>query len=209
MEHMLTLPNPIVTWPRRMRAHWPAVLLPALAAEAIALVRSHQIAPAVLPWLVALLALAALAAVLVPAVACAGLVASHESAFDPPFEPARTALAVDSLPALVAGADQLIPHLELVQGGAPDLMATQSAAVASVFAASGEEVLPIGGFTGTIPSPTLSQLQAGIRAGQFHLVLANSAADPRIAWIAAHCRDTTKPGSALKSYFCLPANANG
>jgi 4-amino-4-deoxy-L-arabinose transferase-like glycosyltransferase len=149
------------------------------------------------------------AVALVPAVACTGLVTSHESAFDTPFEPDRVATAVDSLPALVAGADQLIPHLELAQGGAPDLMATQSAAVASVFAASGEEVLPIGGFTGTIPSPTLSQLQAGIRAGQFHLVLASSLADPRIAWIAAHCQNVTEPGDALKSYLCLPANAAG
>jgi hypothetical protein len=149
------------------------------------------------------------AAALVPAVACASLVASGESAFDTPFESARVAAAVDSLPALQAQVDLLIPQLEQVQAGAPDLLATQTAAVASFFAASGEEVLPFGGFTGTIPSPTLGQLQADIRAGQFHLVLAYSAADPRIAWIAAHCRDTTKPGSALKSYVCLPANANG
>ncbi len=149
------------------------------------------------------------AAALAPAAACAGLVAGHESAFDTPFEPARVSLAVDSLPALQAQVDQLIPQLELAQGGAPDLLATQSAAVASFFAASGEEVLPIGGFTGTIPSPTLSQLQADIRAGQFHLVLASSAADPRIAWIAAHCQNVTKPGDALKSYLCLPANAGG
>ena len=149
------------------------------------------------------------AAALVPAVACAGLVASHESAFDTPFEPALAANAVDSLPELQAQVDQLIPHLELAQGGAPDLLATQSAAVASFFAASGEEVLPIGGFTGTIPSPTLSQLQADIRARQFHLVLASSAADPRIAWIAAHCQNVTKPGDALKTYLCLPASAGG
>jgi hypothetical protein len=31
---------------------------------------------------------------------------------------------------------------------------------------SGLEALPIGGFTGTIPSPTLSQLQADINAGR-------------------------------------------
>jgi 4-amino-4-deoxy-L-arabinose transferase-like glycosyltransferase len=149
------------------------------------------------------------AGVLVPAVACAGLVASHESAFDTPFEPAQAVRAVDSLPELQAQVDQLIPNLELVQGRAPDLLATQSAAVAAFFAASGEEVLPIGGFTGTIPSPTLSQLQADIRAGQFHLVLANSTADPRIAWIAAHCQNVTKPGDSLKSYLCLPASAGG
>jgi hypothetical protein len=34
----------------------------------------------------------------------------------------------------------------------------QSAAIASVFIdATGQEVLPIGGFSGTIPSPTMNQ----------------------------------------------------
>jgi hypothetical protein len=140
-------------------------------------------------------------------VACAGLVASHESAFDTPFEPVQAVRAVDSLPVLQAQVDGLIPRLKLIQGGAPDLLAAQTAAVAAFFAASGEEVLPIGGFTGTIPSPTLSQLRAGIRAGRFHLVLAYSTSDPRIAWIAAHCRNVTTAGSPLRSYFCLPANA--
>ena len=41
---------------------------------------------------------------------------------------------------------------------------------------SGLEALPIGGFTGTIPAPTLAQLQADVRAGRFHLVLATSIA---------------------------------
>ena len=103
----------------------------------------------------------------------------------------------------------LIPRLELVQEGAPDLLAVQTAAVAAFFASSGQEVLPIGGFTGTIPSPTLSQLQADIRAGQFHLVLAYSSTDPRIEWIATHCQNVTKSGAPLKSYFCLPADAGG
>ena len=146
---------------------------------------------------------------LAPAVASAGLVASHESAFDTPFEPARAARAVDSLPLLQAQVNLLIPRLELVQEGAPDLMAVQTAAVAAFFSSSGQEALPIGGFTGTIPSPTLSQLQADIRAGQFHLVLAYSSTDPRIEWIAAHCQNVTKSRTPLKSYFCLPADAGG
>jgi 4-amino-4-deoxy-L-arabinose transferase-like glycosyltransferase len=146
---------------------------------------------------------------LAPAVASAGLVASHESAFDTPFEPASAARAVDSLPLLQAQVNLLIPRLELVQEGAPDLMAVQTAAVASFFSSSGQEALPIGGFTGTIPSPTLSQLQADIRAGQFHLALAYASTDPRIEWIAAHCRNVTKSGAPLKSYFCVPADAGG
>jgi len=80
-------------------------------------------------------------------------VAHHEGAFDTPFEPAREKAAIDALfvqtPAQVA---LTIPHLELARRGAPYLLATQTAAVASVFInASGLEALPIGGFTGTIP----------------------------------------------------------
>jgi hypothetical protein len=134
---------------------------------------------------------------LAPAVASAGLVASHESAFDTPFEPARAARAVDSLPLLQAQVNLLIPRLELVQEGAPDLMAVQTAAVAAFFSSSGQEVLPIGGFTGTIPSPTLSQLQADIRAGRFHLVWIATTDDPRLKWIATHCIQQAK-----RYYWC-------
>jgi hypothetical protein len=62
---------------------------------------------------------------------------------------------------------------------------------------SGEEVLPIGGFTGTGPSPTLAALQDDISAGEFHLVLAFPSADPRMVWIATHCRTLPAPGPAL------------
>jgi hypothetical protein len=40
-------------------------------------------------------------------------------------------------------------------------------------------------------------------------VLAYSSADPRIEWIATHCRNVTKSGAPLKTYFCLPADAGG
>ncbi len=43
---------------------------------------------------------------------------------------------------------------------------------------SGLEALPIGGLTGTIPSPTLGQPQADIRAGRFHLVWIATDTDP-------------------------------
>ena len=101
-----------------------------------------------------------------------------------------------------------IPRLEAVQFGAPYLLAAQSSALASVFIYdSGLEALPIGGFTGTIPAPTLRQLQADIRAGQFHLVLAAASADPRLQWIGAHCRRAGRATARLHSYFCLPAGA--
>jgi hypothetical protein len=75
--------------------------------------------------------------------------------------------------------------------------------VASVFIyASGLEALPIGGFTGTIPSPTLAQLQADIREGRFHLVLAGTSNDPRLRWIAAHCPLVGNATATLHNYFC-------
>ena len=142
-----------------------------------------------------------------PAVASADLVLRHQGAFDTPFEPAREATAIDALflrtPAQVA---LTIPRLRGAQFGAPYLLAAQTSALASVFIDdSGLEALPIGGFTGTIPSPTLAQLQAGIDAGQFHLVLAYNRDDPRLRWIAAHCRNLGRTTAKLHIYFCLPS----
>jgi 4-amino-4-deoxy-L-arabinose transferase-like glycosyltransferase len=174
-------------------AHVPGWLVPAIVAvggaAVIVVIGSALIKRAAL-------AAAAMAAVLAaalwaPAVASVGLAANHESAFDTPFEPTRLATLIASVPARLAQLQRVtIPRLELLQAGAPDLLAVQSSYIASLFIdTSGREALPIGGFTGTIPSPTLSQLQADIREGQFHLVLALSATtDPRIKWIAAHCR---------------------
>jgi 4-amino-4-deoxy-L-arabinose transferase-like glycosyltransferase len=193
-------------------AHVPGWLVPAVIAVG-ALATATALASLVVrrdAVLAAALGGGIIAGSLAPAVASAGITASHESAFDTPFEPAGVARAIDTLPQLQTAINLLVPRLELVQNGAPDLMATQTAALGSVFAsASGEEVLPIGGFTGTIPSPTLNQLQADIRAGQFHLVLAYSTTDPRLAWIAAHCRNVTKAGAAVPTYYCISSDAGG
>jgi 4-amino-4-deoxy-L-arabinose transferase-like glycosyltransferase len=157
------------------------------------------------------LALAAglLAGVLAPAVASGELVAQSKGAFDTPFESAQDAAYVDRVfvdtPAQIV---PLIPRLEGLQNGAPYLLATQTSAVASVFIyASGLEALPIGGFTGTIPSPTLAQLKSDIRRGLFHLVLAAPSQDPRLRWIASHCLKAGKAASGLRNYYCMPADA--
>ena len=101
-----------------------------------------------------------------------------------------------------------IPRLEVDRRGAPYLLATQTSAVASVFIDdSGEEALPIGGFTGTIPSPTLGQLESDVRDGRFHLVLAATSTDPRLEWISAHCLHVGSSTTALHTYYCLPVNA--
>jgi 4-amino-4-deoxy-L-arabinose transferase-like glycosyltransferase len=186
-------------------AHVPGWLVPALiavgAAAAVVIIGSALIergAPAT-----AAMAAALIAALMAPAVASAGLAANHESAGDTPFESTQLADLIASAPAQLAEVRQAaIPRLKNLQGSAPDLMATQSSALASAFIyTSGMEVLPIGGFTGTIPSPTLSQLKADIRNGQFHLVLALSTTDPRLEWIATHCRDLSS-----HTYYCVPTD---
>jgi hypothetical protein len=111
----------------------------------------------------------ALASVLVaPGVASADLVLHHEGALDTPFEPVKLAQGIDDTMTAVTRVQTVTAlRLEDADDGAPDLLATQTSAAAAEFIyATGREVLPIGGFTGTIPSPTLSQLQADIRAGR-------------------------------------------
>jgi 4-amino-4-deoxy-L-arabinose transferase-like glycosyltransferase len=160
-------------------------------------------------WFAAALGAGLIAGCVAPAVASGTLVLRHQGAFDTPFEPAAEANAIDTL--FVRTPEQValtIPRLRAAQFGAPYLLATQTSALASVFIDdSGLEALPIGGFTGTIPSPTLAQLRADINAGQFHLVLAATSADPRLRWIAAHCRNLGRSTAKLHIFFCLPAGA--
>jgi 4-amino-4-deoxy-L-arabinose transferase-like glycosyltransferase len=147
-----------------------------------------------------------------PAVACATVVARHQGWLDTPFEPAGEATAIDAQFGTIPDqAETTIGGLESLRGGAPDLFAAQSAAMASVFVYdTGQEVLPIGGFTGTAPSPTLAQLRADIRQGRFHLVILATTDNPRLRWIAAHCQHLpTPPGgqARLRLYFCRPRDA--
>jgi 4-amino-4-deoxy-L-arabinose transferase-like glycosyltransferase len=193
----------------RSAPRWlPAVLgVVALAAVALLLISAARRADERL--LRTGLGTAAVAILLVPAVASALLVVRERGAFDTPFESARTAAGVDRLfvatPRLVA---RSLPALEAARAGAPDLLAVQSAAVASVFSyPHGDEVLPIGGFTGTMPRPTLDELRADIARGEFHLVFAFPTRDPRLVWISRHCRHLTSAAPPFQDYYCVPSDA--
>jgi 4-amino-4-deoxy-L-arabinose transferase-like glycosyltransferase len=153
-----------------------------------------------------------LAGLLAPAAASAGIVAQHRGAFDTPYESGAEAAAIRLLFVQIPGQVRpLIPQLKKVQFGAPDLLAAQSSALASVFIYdSGLEALPLGGFTGTIPAPTLAQLKEDVREGQFHLAIlsATRTRSPVLSWITAHCRATPGIDASLRTYFCLPQNAD-
>jgi 4-amino-4-deoxy-L-arabinose transferase-like glycosyltransferase len=149
---------------------------------------------------------AGLAAVLlVPAVASISLAAHSESAFDTPFESAREqeAVALGLGKQGIIAVQQAIPVYQQLDGGAPYLMAAQSALLPSaIIYDSGLEALPIGGFDGTTPSPTLAQLQADVSKGLFHLAWVASATDARLIWIVTNCRHIVK-----RLYVCGTPNA--
>jgi hypothetical protein len=55
---------------------------------------------------------------------------------------------------------------------------------------SGLEVLPIGGYLGNVPSPTLATLQADINSGYvvvFVLPVSPPGSDSRVRWLESHC----------------------
>ena len=145
--------------------------------------------------------LAGLAAVsLAPAVASVSLAAHSQGAFDTPFESARVQedVAIGTGQQAVVSVRAAIPVWQHIESGAPYLMAAQSIGLPSVIIYdTGLEALPIGGYDGTTPSPTLAQLQADIRHGLFHLVWIASATEPRLRWVTTHCTQLTK-----RLYYC-------
>jgi hypothetical protein len=74
-------------------------------------------------------------------------------------------------------------------------------------------VLPIGGYLGNVPAPTLGTLQADIRRGYVHvfvLPVSPRGPDPRVRWLESHCaREPPPPNRRPVPYayfFCaLPA----
>jgi 4-amino-4-deoxy-L-arabinose transferase-like glycosyltransferase len=67
---------------------------------------------------------------------------------------------------------QLVDYLVAHQGSAKYLVAaTGTQSTASIIIATGRPVVTIGGFTGSDPAPTVSQLAAMVKSGQLKYVL--------------------------------------
>ena len=72
-------------------------------------------------------------------------------------------------------------------------------------------MLPIGGFLGNVPAPTLATLQADIRRGYvrgFVLPVSPPGPDPRVRWIESHCvrqpPPPDRPPVPYANFFCAP-----
>ncbi len=152
------------------------------------------------------------AVTLVPATASATVAINRLGPFDTPFQPVAVTVGVRAFFGILNTSKLLLPKIEAARNGAPFLMATQTSAVAAPFIFdSGEEVLPIGGFTGTNPSPSLADIERLVHRGAFHLVIQSpSTTDPRLTWIARHCLALAQPkGRAFPTtgrfalYYCV------
>jgi 4-amino-4-deoxy-L-arabinose transferase-like glycosyltransferase len=186
-------------------AQVPGWLVPAVIAAGLAAVgvTAWALVAGTGPWFAAALAAGLIAVLLAPAVAAASVTVSRHGAFDTPFEPAQTAQDVKRAGQIPALLNPSITQWQTRQDGAPDVMAAQTVALPSLIIYDrGLEALPVGGVDGTTPSPTLSQLQADIRAGRFHLVWILADTDSRMRWIASHCARLS-----LRFYLCEPADA--
>ena len=186
-------------------AHAPGWLIPAVIAVGLVAVgiAAWALIAGTGTWFARALGAGLIAVLLAPAVAAASVTVSRHGAFDTPFEPAQTAQDVQRAGQTPAIVNSEITGWQTRQDGAPDLMAAQTDALASLIIYDrGLEALPVGGVDGTTPSPTLGQLQADIREGRFHLVWILSGTDPRMQWVASHCARLSR-----RFWVCEPADA--
>jgi 4-amino-4-deoxy-L-arabinose transferase-like glycosyltransferase len=170
----------------------PAWLVPALLVATVVavvglvlvLLRPHKTIVGAVTAVFTLLAL-----LLAPAVASATSVTRVLGPFDSPFEPHSVTLVTQDLGHNLP--EQIASGKRLRALDRPLRLSTETSGLAAndiLF--SGREVLPIGGFTGAVPSPTLSQLQHDVAVGTVNFfILATSppTSDPRLAWIRSHC----------------------
>ncbi len=129
----------------------------------------------------------AVAIVLVPLVASASVVVKRLGPFDTPFEPtfnAATDFRVFAPPTDPPG----LSTLEATRRGTSWLAAAQTSSVAGQYIfATGDEVVPLGGYTGTTPWPSTSATAAMVARGDFSAAVVATPRSPGAAYIVGHC----------------------
>ncbi len=131
------------------------------------------------------------------------VVVQHAGPFDTPFEPAtvRRLTGVD-VARLVSFSTQAARALE-IGAGTRYLAASYTSAIASpLIYASGKEILPIGGFDGHTPVPSVATLRADVASGALHTVLVVPTGDPRVVWVRSHCRFVPTKVRIVQTYYC-------
>ena len=152
----------------------------------------------------ALVALAIACALLLPGVASALMVVRGLGPFAAPYEPSSATISRAEARRTRRLDEQIVEALSLTYG-TPMAMATDSSILAAPYIlATGREILPIGGFQGGIPAPTLAQLRQYVDSGQVRAMLVpRASSDPRIVWIRDHCAAPEQSGSEASGATAL------
>jgi 4-amino-4-deoxy-L-arabinose transferase-like glycosyltransferase len=142
-------------------------------------------------------ACAGAAVLLLPAAASVSCVIRGLGPFDTPFESSRTAHNNQSLAAVAPVITRAAQRLELRTPPGDALFGADTSGLAENYILySGREVLPIGGYLGNVPAPTLATLRADIGRGYvraFVLPVSPPGPDPRVRWIESHCARQPQP----------------
>jgi 4-amino-4-deoxy-L-arabinose transferase-like glycosyltransferase len=205
-------------WPRRVRLAVAATVLGCVGYGAY-LMSGTAAGPIILTAVALVVAVAAVAQLLVPASGLSGHLIMAASAgvavlllpaaasvsgvigglgpFDTPFESSSLAHSHQVLAAAAPAINEAIQQLELVNPPRDALFSADTSGLAADFTLySGREVLPIGGFLGNVPAPTLATLKADIRRGyvrEFVLPVSPAGSDPRVRWLESHCARQPAP----------------
>src|SRR5580698_2320285 len=137
------------------------------------------------------IAFAGAAVLLLPAAASVSCVIGGLGPFDTPFASSKTAHNNQLLALAAPRITRAVQQLELQTPPGDALLGTDTSGLAQNYILySGREVLPIGGYLGNVPAPTLATLQADINRGYvqvFVLPVSPSGTDPRVRWIESNC----------------------
>jgi 4-amino-4-deoxy-L-arabinose transferase-like glycosyltransferase len=160
------------------------------------------------------IAFAGAAVLLLPVAASVSCVIGGLGPFDTPFESSKTAHNNQLLALAAPRITRAVQQLELQTPPGDALLGTDTSGLAQNYILySGREVLPIGGYLGNVPAPTLATLQEDISRGYvqiFVLPVSPPGSDPRVRWIESHCTRQPLPPNQrplpYANFFCgLPA----
>jgi hypothetical protein len=181
----------------------PAALCLGLAG-ALALLATGRLSHVSSPALTARVTVAAIGCALVlPAVASTLIVTRGLGPFAAPFEPASATESRAEAKLKDAASARTVERLAS-RYGTPIVFAIDTSQLAAPYIlASGREILPIGGFEGGLPSPTLAQLRYYVSSGRLRAFLIPPASrDPRIVWVYRNCRRASSNKGELVLYEC-------
>ena len=101
------------------------------------------------------------------------------TAFDAGSGPGASGRSLLATATLTAQETQLLNYLDAHKGGASYVMATTSwNGAAPYIEATGQKLLPMGGFSGSVPEPTLAKFKQLVQSGQLKFVMVGGASGP-------------------------------